>query len=299
MRELVEKTALTLGQLQAAHFERQEEWCPDQKPDLSFRGNEMAGEVGEACNVIKKLERERHGWSGSRATKEQLAEELADVVHTAILCAITAGTHLEPAVIDKFNSTSEKNGLASRIRSCLLDKPEAVESVGYAYAPEMQSGKDGFWVSREQSNAYDTPLYAAHTPADTDAGSARSGHDALIGNLLDRWEMTPNDLKEEMREHGCGKQLDALLANPTPADTDAAQSGAEAFDTIVAARKAYVDAVAAYNARLEFVRAERERGKWLNVDPEYAAMSEAQSAFYRTVQHLADAAIRQRAEEKP
>lgn len=35
--------------------------------------------------------------------------------------------------------------------------------------------------------------------------------DRLIGNLLDRWEMTPNDLKEEMREHGCGKQLDELL----------------------------------------------------------------------------------------
>ncbi|MDW9722127.1 hypothetical protein GOB91_07125 [Sinorhizobium meliloti] len=117
MREIVEKTTLTLGQLQAAHIERQEEWCPDQKPDLSFRGNEMAGEVGEACNVIKKLERERHGWRGSRATKEQLAEELADVVHTAVLCAITAGIDLEPAVVAKFNSTSEKNGLASRL-SC-------------------------------------------------------------------------------------------------------------------------------------------------------------------------------------
>lgn len=35
--------------------------------------------------------------------------------------------------------------------------------------------------------------------------------DRLIGNLLDRWEMTPNDLKQEMREHGCGKQLDELL----------------------------------------------------------------------------------------
>lgn len=77
----------------------------------------------------------------------------------------------------------------------------------------------------------------------------------------------------------------------TPADTDAAQSGGEAFDKIVAARKVHVDAVAAYNARLEFVRAERERGNWLNVDPEYATMSEAQSAFYRTVQELADAAL--------
>jgi NTP pyrophosphatase (non-canonical NTP hydrolase) len=107
--------ALTLGYLQAAHAERQEEWCPDQKPDLSFRGNEMAGDVGEACNVIKKLERERLGWRGSRATKEQLAEELADVVHTAILCAITAGIDLEAAAIEKFNSTSQKNGLAARI----------------------------------------------------------------------------------------------------------------------------------------------------------------------------------------
>jgi NTP pyrophosphatase (non-canonical NTP hydrolase) len=106
---------VTIAQLQRAHVERQEEWCPDQKPDLSFRGNEMAGEVGEACNVIKKLERERHGWRGSRATKEQLAEELGDVIHTAILCAITAGIDLEPATVAKFNATSEKNGLSHRI----------------------------------------------------------------------------------------------------------------------------------------------------------------------------------------
>jgi len=106
---------VTLAQLQRAHIERQEEWCPDQKPDLSFRGNEMAGEVGEACNVIKKLERERHGWRGSRATKEQLAEELGDVIHTAILCAITAGIDLELATVAKFNATSEKNGLSHRI----------------------------------------------------------------------------------------------------------------------------------------------------------------------------------------
>lgn len=114
---------LTLSALQAAHIERQEEWCPDQKPDLSFRGNEMAGEVGEACNVIKKLERERQGWRGSRATKDQLAEELADVIHTAILCAITAGIDIEPATVAKFDATSEKNGLATHIRSALVAPP--------------------------------------------------------------------------------------------------------------------------------------------------------------------------------
>lgn len=106
---------MKISDLQAAHVARQREWCPDQQPDLSFRGNEMAGETGEACNVIKKLERERHGWRGSRDTFHHLGEELADVVHTAILCAITAGIDIEPFVVAKFNETSEKNGLATRI----------------------------------------------------------------------------------------------------------------------------------------------------------------------------------------
>lgn len=65
----------------------------------------------------------------------------------------------------------------------------------------------------------------------------------------------------------------------------------DAFDQIVAARKAHVDAVTAYNARLEFVRAERERGNWLTVDREYAAMAETQRAFHRLTQELADAAL--------
>lgn len=112
---------VTISTLQRAHCVRQEEWCPDQKPDLSFRGNEMAGETGEACNVIKKLERERHGWRGSRDTHVHLGEELADVIHTAILCAITAGLDLEPYVVAKFNETSERNGL----RTSLM--PEAVD----------------------------------------------------------------------------------------------------------------------------------------------------------------------------
>jgi len=34
--------------------ERHSIWCPDNKPDLSFRGLELGGEVGEVQNVIKK-----------------------------------------------------------------------------------------------------------------------------------------------------------------------------------------------------------------------------------------------------
>lgn len=56
--------------LRAANVARQEEWDPGDKITLSYRGNELAGEVGEACNIIKKIERERLGIRGSRATVE-------------------------------------------------------------------------------------------------------------------------------------------------------------------------------------------------------------------------------------
>lgn len=107
--------ALTLDQLRAANIARQAEWCPDMLPDLSFRGVELGGEVGEALNVIKKLERERNGWRGSRATVAQLAEELADVIICADLVAATLAIDLSSAVRAKFNGTSEANGLSVKL----------------------------------------------------------------------------------------------------------------------------------------------------------------------------------------
>lgn len=103
------------GRLRDANEARQKEWDRDGKIDLSYRGNEMAGEVGEACNVIKKIERERRGIRGSRATLDQLADELADVVICADLIAMGEGIDLDAAVRRKFNKTSEANGLQTRM----------------------------------------------------------------------------------------------------------------------------------------------------------------------------------------
>ncbi|MFN7124652.1 MAG: hypothetical protein ACK4M8_02135 [Allorhizobium sp.] len=64
-------------------------------------------------------------------------------------------------------------------------------------------------------------VVAADWTEDTPPPQTHVDHDRLIGSLLDRWEMTPNDLKEEMREHGCGKQLDALMQNPAPQPREA------------------------------------------------------------------------------
>jgi len=106
----------TFKQLREANTARQIEWDTGSEPvSLAFRGNELAGEVGEACNVLKKLERERIGIRGSRATPEQLAEELADVLICVDLIALALNIDLGKAVADKFNATSEKYGFQTRL----------------------------------------------------------------------------------------------------------------------------------------------------------------------------------------
>lgn len=101
--------------LRAANIARQKEWDADNQISLSYRGNELAGEVGEACNVIKKLDRERLGIAGSRDTVEHLAEELADAIICIDLIAAAEGIDMDAAVRTKFNATSEKVGLRTRM----------------------------------------------------------------------------------------------------------------------------------------------------------------------------------------
>jgi hypothetical protein len=93
--------------LREANIARNKEWDTGNQLDGSFRGNELAGEVGEACNVIKKLERERMGIDGSRDT--------ADVVICSGLIAMHYAIDLDAAVARKFNATSEKVGLKTRL----------------------------------------------------------------------------------------------------------------------------------------------------------------------------------------
>lgn len=112
-----------LAALRQANVTRQVEWDPENKVTLAFRGNELAGEVGEACNVIKKLERERLGIRGSRASITDLAQELADVVICADLIAMDAGIDLEQAVIDTFNRVSARYNLATKIKILYENRP--------------------------------------------------------------------------------------------------------------------------------------------------------------------------------
>lgn len=104
-----------LSILRQANTTRQNEWDPDSRITLEYRGNELAGEVGEACNVIKKLVRERIGIRGTRSTKADLAQELADIIICVDLIAMHEGIDLCRAVELKFNETSTKYNLRTFI----------------------------------------------------------------------------------------------------------------------------------------------------------------------------------------
>jgi NTP pyrophosphatase (non-canonical NTP hydrolase) len=77
------------------------------------------GELGEASNVAKKLNRIRDGIPGNKETETELraalADEIADTFIYLDLLAQSQGINLEAAVIDKFNRTSAKIGYANTL----------------------------------------------------------------------------------------------------------------------------------------------------------------------------------------
>jgi NTP pyrophosphatase (non-canonical NTP hydrolase) len=74
----------------------------------------LAGEVGEAANIIKKLNRVRDGIPGNKESVEELraalADELADVAVYLDLMAQAAGFDLSTIRDAKFAKTSRKIG---------------------------------------------------------------------------------------------------------------------------------------------------------------------------------------------
>jgi NTP pyrophosphatase (non-canonical NTP hydrolase) len=83
--------------------------------------NAMAGECGEACNIVKKLRRhETHTGTAYNTPPPgellvALAEELADVVTYADLLAHKYGIDLAQAVRSKFNRVSAAQDFPERL----------------------------------------------------------------------------------------------------------------------------------------------------------------------------------------
>ena len=79
---------------------------------LSAWSNAVCGELGEAANIIKKVERGDMTLDDARPL---LAEELADVQTYLDLLAFRAGIKLGEATRDKFNKVSERVGCHVRL----------------------------------------------------------------------------------------------------------------------------------------------------------------------------------------
>lgn len=79
----------------------------------------IMGEVGEAANVVKKLNRVRDGIHGNRESPEELSEkltrELADVFIYLDLTMQRIGSSLSEAVPTVFNAKSEHIGSEIRV----------------------------------------------------------------------------------------------------------------------------------------------------------------------------------------
>lgn len=77
------------------------------------------GELGEAANVAKKLNRVRDGIPGNKETEQELraklADEIADTYIYLDLLAAAVGVDLEQAVISKFEAKSLEIGYGSKL----------------------------------------------------------------------------------------------------------------------------------------------------------------------------------------
>lgn len=108
----------TFATLREANSTRQKLWNATRggaSNGALYAGVELAGELGELLNVIKKLEREARGLPGSRASRAQLREEIGDVAICLDLLASEFGEDVETCAALKFNKTSETLGFTTRL----------------------------------------------------------------------------------------------------------------------------------------------------------------------------------------
>lgn len=95
--------------------------CYDNQP-LTYWTTALAGEVGELCNMIKKIQRVEKGgidggssYTAKEISREMLKEEIGGIAIYLDLLASLLDISLEEAIIDTFNRKSEKHGFAQFI----------------------------------------------------------------------------------------------------------------------------------------------------------------------------------------
>lgn len=80
-------------------------------------GNALAGEVGELCNLLKKIR------CGERINETELKREIADVQTYLDLLAYRLGFNLDGALVLKFNEVSDKKGAPQHLELREYEEP--------------------------------------------------------------------------------------------------------------------------------------------------------------------------------
>lgn len=117
--------------LRDANIARQREWDKDSKVTLSYRINELGGEAGELLNLIKKIQREKLAMVGSRASKNDIMDEVGDLV----VCSDLVGMQFDVGVqllrnhVENLHLSPTQMGaklmmLIGRIGECGIDDNE-------------------------------------------------------------------------------------------------------------------------------------------------------------------------------
>ena len=111
---------ITLEQLRTANTARCLEWLGQANTlgDLPFCTVELGGEVGEFQNFVKKYLRGLMTDKGGISLEDlrvEGAKELADILICVDRAAESLGIDLNKALVDKFNETSDKHQLDTKL----------------------------------------------------------------------------------------------------------------------------------------------------------------------------------------
>lgn len=115
-RDLGEISAINLRRALRWHKGGLEEWTP------SDWACAMAGEAGEVCNAVKKLNRIDRGIQQAKGPKTreeaiaEIAKEIGDTFIYLDLLAQRLGIDIAQAIADTFNRVSEREGFPERIK---------------------------------------------------------------------------------------------------------------------------------------------------------------------------------------
>lgn len=113
--------SMTFEQLREVNMTRCQRWHDPESWSLSDWGVAMAGEAGEVCNAIKKMNRlrdsmrQKTGPQDSKTALQALATEIGDTAVYLDLLAQRAGLRLEDCVRDTFNRVSVREGFPDRL----------------------------------------------------------------------------------------------------------------------------------------------------------------------------------------